>query len=246
MVAYVWRRSGGDDSALYRYVRAPDGRTFAREPDHPLFASHNARPEIRRQCGDGRISNDAFDVLHNPGGTWEYYAAHVEKATDPRAVIRHDNAPGLLRFIGRSTSNDGVHWSPVDVVLRPDYGAGDSYDTQFYGMQVFRYRGFYLGLLHTFHAQSQTIQPEWAWSHNGQNWARTRTPCIPLGDEGAFDSRMILFGSVLLTDDQVVWLYSGYDWRHNGFRNGEVGSSIGRATIRRAELDAWVDTLPQP
>lgn len=245
LVAYTWHRGSSGESALHRYV-SKDGRSFARNPDRPMIAAHNAREDLKQQAGKGRISNDAFDVVRNPDGSWEYFAASIEKATDPRTIVKHDNAAGLLRLIGRSTSPDGVDWSPVDVVLRPDYQHGDPYDSQYYGMQVFRYRRFYLGLLHTFHVQSQTIQPEWAWSHDGENWVRTYVPSIALGDEGTFDSRMILFGSVVVTNDEVVWLYSGYDWRHNAFRKGEVSSSIGRAAISRAELDAWLGALPQP
>ena len=131
-------------------------------------------------------------------------------------------------------------------MLRPDYAFGDPYDTQFYGMQLLRYRGFYLGLLHVFHADSQVIQPEWAWSHDGQSWARTYVPAIALGDEGAFDSRMILFGDLTLTDDELIWLYAGSDWRHNAFQSGQVTTAIGRAALPRKELDAWLDSLPQP
>ena len=64
----------------------------------------------------------------------------------------------------------GAEFSPLEIVLRPDYSFGDSFDTQFYGMHVFRYRKFYLALLFTYHAQSQIIVPEWAWSHDGVSW----------------------------------------------------------------------------
>jgi hypothetical protein len=244
---FVWRNAGGGDSALYRYVSTDDGNTFARSPDRPLIASWSAAAAVKAAAGDGRESNDAFGVVRNADGTWEYFAASIEKAADPRQVFKQDNAPGHVRVIGHATSANGVDWSPVKIVLEPDPAhAGDAWDTQFYGLQVFRRRGFYLGLLHTFHADSQVIQPEWAWSHNGVNWTRTKTPCIPLGDEGRFDSRMIVFGSLVVTDAEVVWLYSGYDRRHNAFREGEVASAIGRATLPLAELDAWLESLPRP
>jgi hypothetical protein len=57
---------------------------------------------------------------------------------------------------------------------------------------------------------------------------------------------MMLFGSVVLTADEVIWLYSGYDWRHNAFKKGEVGAAVGRAVMPRGELDAWVETLAKP
>jgi hypothetical protein len=215
-----------------------------------LIAFHNAKPATKAKAGEGRVSNDAFDLLRNANGSYEYFAAGVKKATDPRTIIPHDNAPGLLREIVHATSSDGINWSAVETIIAPDYDDGDGgrdpFDTQFYGMHVFRRRRFYLGLLHTYHVQSQTIQPEWAWSHNGVNWCRTHTPCIPLGDEGSFDSRMILFGRTVEAEDELVWLYSGYDWRHNAFRKGQVSSAIGRATLPLAELDAWLATLPQP
>jgi hypothetical protein len=245
IILYAWRR---DDSTngLFRYVSSDGGKTFAPDPDHALIAHPFAADAIKRQAGDGCVSNDAFDIIRNDRGTWEYFAACLEKASDPRTIIKHDNAAGWLRFIGRSASADGVHFTPPEIVIQPDYAAGDPFDTQFYGLQVFRRRGFYLGLLHVFHVESQTIQPEWAWSHDGQSWARTNVPCIALGDEGRFDSRMILFGSLTMTADELIWLYSGSNWRHNAFRKGAVTSAIGRATLALKDLDAWLDSLPQP
>jgi hypothetical protein len=212
-----------------------------------VIAAWFANDATKTAAGAGRVSNDAFDVVRNDiDGSYAYFAAFVRKTTDPRQVIKHDNAAGWVRLIGHAGSPDGVKWTPTEIVIEPHHDQGDPWDEQFYGMQVFRYRGFWLGLLFTFHVESQIIQPEWAWSHNGVNWARTRTPCAPLGDEGRFDSRMMLFGSFVVTAEEIVWMYSGYDWRHNAFKKGEVGAAIGRAVLPRTELDAWVQTLPAP
>jgi hypothetical protein len=240
---YAWR--GGAASGLYRYVSDDDGKTFAADPDTALIAAWWTRAA---PAADGRVSNDAFDLLRNERGTWEYFAAKVEKASDPRTIVKADNAAGWIRMIGRATSADGVNFSPVDFVIRPDYAPpmSDPADTQFYGMQVFRRRKFYLGLLHTFHAVSQIIQPEWAWSHDGQSWNRTRVPCISLGDEGNFDSRMIVFGSVVESGDELIWLYAGSNWRHNAYDAKSSVSAIGRATLPLRELDHWLNSLPQP
>ena len=241
IMLYAWH--AGEQSGLYRHVSDDEGKTFVADPNRPLIAAWwtKAAP-----TADGRISNDAFDLVRNERGTWQYFAAVMEKATDPRTIIKQDNAAGYVRLIGRATSADGVEFSALDVVLRPDYAGGDPPDTQFYGLQVFRRRGFYLGLLHTFHAASQIIQPEWAWSHDGQSWNRTRVPCIALGDEGAFDSRMIVFGSVAVSGDELIWLYAGSDTRHNAFKAGQVTSAVGRAALPLSELDHWLDALPQP
>ncbi len=245
IVLYAWRRDD-QTNGLFRYVSSDGGKTFAADPDPALIAHPFAADAVKQQAGDGCVSNDAFDIVRNDRGTWEYFAACLEKASDPRTIIKHDNAAGWVRWIGRAASVDGVRFTPLEIVIRPDYAAGDPFDTQFYGIQVFRRRGFYLGLLHIFHVQSQTILPEWAWSHDGQSWARTGVPCIALGDEGKFDSRMIVFGSVAMTADELIWLYSGSNWRHNAFKNGTVTSAIGRATLALKALDAWLDALPQP
>ena len=149
------------------------------------------------------------------------------------------DAPGnALRVIGRTSSDiDGVTFAPPELVIEPDPQLGDSTRTRFDGITAFRYRDFYLGLVHTSHADARAIQPEWAWSHDGQSWARARTPCISLGDEGSFDCRIIRGGAVTMTDDELVWLYTGSDTR---------GASVGRAALAKADLDAWLDTLPQP
>jgi hypothetical protein len=246
IVMFVWRNAGHGESGLWRFVSTDDGRTFAPLPNRPLMAAWSARPPSKAFAGAGRESNDAFDMVQNPDGSYTYFAACIRKATDPRQIIKHDNIAGWIRLIGRATSRDGIACSPTEIIIEPDYDHGDPWDQQFYGMQVFHYRDFWLGLLHTYHVESQTIEPEWAWSHNGINWTRTRTPCIPLGDEGNFDSRMILFGSIALTDDQVIWLYSGYNWRHNAFKKGAVASAIGRAVLPRKELDKWLDGLASP
>jgi len=246
IIMHVWRADAADDSGLYRYVSRDDGKSFAPDPDGPLMVSNWTKPNRAKLAGEGRVSNDAFDVLLNPDGRWEYFAACLERASDPRKIIKHDNAAGWLRFIGRATSVDGKSFSVPQIVIRAHYDAGDAFDTQFYGLQVIRYRDFYLGLLHTYHVKSQIVQPEWAWSHDGENWVRARVPCISLGDEGSFDSRMIVFGAIVMTDDELIWLYSGSNWRHNAFKLGKVRSCIGRASVSRKDLEAWLATLPQP
>jgi len=246
LIMHVWRRDASDDAGLYRYVSRDDGKTFEAAPAHPLMVSNWTKAKRVAEAGAGHFSNDAFDVLQNEDGTWEYFASCFEKTTDPRLIFKQDNAAGFLRMIGRAISADGDQFSAPEIVIRTDYKHGDALDTQFYGMQVFRRRGFYLGLLQIFHVNSQVIAPEWAWSHDGEDWTRTNVPCISLGDEGAFDNRMIVLGGVVASDKELIWLFAGSDWRHNAFKPGKVRTCIGRATLKAAALDAWLDTLPQP
>jgi hypothetical protein len=107
-------------------------------------------------------------------------------------------------------------------------------------MPVICYRGFYLGLLHVLHEPGGAVQAQWTWSHDGQSWARTATGCISLGDEGSFDSRMILPGEFEMSAEKLMYRYRGCD---NVQRSKPTP---GVATMQRAELDAWLDSLPQP
>jgi len=239
VVLFAWREAP-ERAGLYRYVSS-DGEQFQAEPDRPLISAwwDGAAQQL---TGAGRISNDAFSVLQNDDGTYTYFAAYAVESVDPRTHIAHDNIPGRLRYIARADSPDGIDWTDTQVIIQPDY-AIDAPDTQFYGLNVVPYRGLYLGVLHTYFVESQIIQPEWVWSRDGWEWHRTRTSCISLGDEGSFDSRMIVFGDLELVGDELVWLYSGSDWRHNQHADQYVRTCIGRATVPLRELDRWVDSL---
>jgi hypothetical protein len=178
------------------------------------------------------------------------------KVEQPLAVIQRadgeqerfevaKDGDGISR-IGRSISRDGVTWSALEAVLAPSKDDGDSPDVVFHGLRVVRHRGFYLGLLFVRHAKSGSIYPQWVWSHNGDNWARTASPCIAVGDEGAFDCRAVSSADVVIAQDEMILLYTGSAARHIGDAPRDVASTIGRAVLPLRELDAWLDSLPQP
>jgi hypothetical protein len=169
--------------------------------------------------GDPPAGEESVAIVQNDRGT----------------VERFETSAGGL---SRSASADGRTFGEGELVLQPDERDGDLPGARFVSIRVFRHRGFYLGSLGVAHPGSNAVQPEWIWSHDGQAWARTRTACISLGDEGRFDSRTIAGGEILLKDDVLTWTYVGS--RATGNR------SVGRATLSRRELDVWLDSLPQP
>jgi hypothetical protein len=115
----------------------------------------------------------------------------------------------------------------------------DLHDGEFHSLYPFCYRDFHLGLLHVLHPGSRVVQPEWVWSHNGQNWARTHTPCLALGDELGPDCRMVVVTRVTFTRDTIVC-------HHNGYGRDHENPTPAQATLSVELLDRWLATLPQP
>ena len=240
LVAFIWCDKG-HVSGLFRFV-STDGENFEPAGDRPLIAPHWASPEDLALAGEGRVSNDAYSVLQNPDGSYSYFSAYLQPNTDPRATFADDDLTNYMRVICRADSPDGISWTPTKVIIEPDY-AREPYETQFYGMHVFRHGGLYLGLLHVYLLEQQIIQPQWAWSRDGWDWHRTHTPCIQLGAPGSFDSRMIVFGDTEVCGGELVWLYNGGNWKHDDYARSDVRSCIGRAALPLHELDAWTATL---
>jgi sialidase-1 len=180
-----------------------------------------------------------YDWTNN--GQRDFHLTSLRQRTIPLAWLRGEVTPPVFRKVGEAKATD----VRLDGLV-PYEDAADSHtpDTRFLGVRVFRRRGFYLGLLHVLHVKSQTIQPEWAWSHTGDNWSRTHTSCIAFGDEGSFDTRTILCGDVTKAADELICVYRGSNQRHDGFP--EDNAPAGRATLPLAKLDAWLDSLPQP
>ena len=172
-----------------------------------------------------------------------FHMTSLRQRTIPLAWLRGEVVPPVFRKVGEAKAADvrTDALTPFD-----DDADGDASDARFLGMRVFRRGGFHLGRLHVLHVKSRTIQPEWAWSHTGDNWSRTRTPCIALGDEGSFDTRAILCGDVTQTGDALTCLYRGSNRGHDDSPDNNAPPAIGRAVLPLADLDAWLDSLPQP
>jgi hypothetical protein len=180
--------------------------------------------------------------MQNEDGSYSYFAAYLQRNEDAGTIFADDNLAAFRRVICRSDSADGIQWTPTKIIIEPDY-ATDSRETQFYGMHVFRHRGFFIGLLFTYFLERQIIQPEWVWSRDGWKWQRTYAPCLEMGEEGSFDHRMILFGDTQIVGEELIWLYAGSDWKHNDYASPEVSTRVGYAALSLRELDAWVASL---
>ena len=70
-----------------------------------------------------------------------------------------------FRTIGRSESDDFLHWSTPTEILLPD--GIDLHGDQFYGTHVFKDHGVYFGLLCVYHASSLMRDVQLAFSRDG-------------------------------------------------------------------------------
>ncbi len=160
-------------------------------------------------------------------------APSTAPASQPSPAIIQNDKGTSIRFTAtrdavlRAESSDGEKFANEHRVIE-----SRGVDEEFTGITVFRHRRFYLALFHVRRPASGAIQPEWAWSHDGESWTQTRIAAIALGNEGAFDSREVSPRELIL-GDEVVCSYL-------------AGNKTARAALPLAPLDKWLDALPQP
>ena len=168
------------------------------------------------------------------------------------------------RMIGRTVSDDLVHWSTTQTVIGPD--GVDSPDSEYYSMPVLPYQGWYVGLLYMLHAEpgdpnrprkQGLMDTRLAFSRDGITWQRPddRQPLIARGARGEWDMGMVGPNQGLIEKDGKIWLYySGMTGEHREtkayrkagknaglFAMGRLNSGIGLAWLRQdgfVSLDA--------
>lgn len=169
-------------------------------------------------------SGDVVNFFHDPY-RWRYVATWKTATSRGRAV-------------GVATSPDGLAWTkPVEgaVMFADDL---DSDATQVYGMPVFPYQGYYLGLPWIYHARWPkkdgraadkdlaaaektspcTMDVQFAWSRDLLHWNRppARTSFIPLGRKGEFDASMTYSARApVVVSDKLHFYYGGFTQPHN-------------------------------
>lgn len=209
--------------------------------------AHETDPKRRYKSlswDDGAIA-----VAFSPDGIrWELYTGNpVMRGTgDSHNILPYDDTLGKYvgylrpgreqgegkRVIGYSTSDDFVHWSPIEVILRPDGldPAGD----QFYQMPVIRYEGNYLGFLWVYHnapswpwprdifdrrnlrGSEQTIDTQLTFSRDSKNFVRAgqRDTFLSVGAPGSWDEGMVDVSTVIPHGDELWIYYSGSTAKH--------------------------------
>ena len=211
--------------------------------------------------------NPAVSVAFSPDGVrWTRYEGNpvLTNASDNHFVLGWDENHGkyvayvrpavldgsIIRLIGRSVSDDFIHWTEPQVVVAPN--EEDPPGLEFYGMPVFRYEGLYLGQLWHFYANPEdrplrragTGDVHLAVSRDGIGWERigNGVPFIPLGQPGSFDHGLVYTAKEPLMVGDELWFYYGASDADHGLRRPIIAQdqrpfSIGLAKLR---LDGFV------
>ena len=141
------------------------------------------------------------------------------------------------RWISMTTSEDFVHWSPLDIIINKD--PKDEESTQFYCMMPFPYGDIYLGLLRRFNGWEGTMDTELIWSPDCVRWRRAynRMAFTEPGDIGEFD---FCFGNLanerpFRCGDTLYFACEGRNHIHAPFRcegMRELDMTISVVTLR--------------
>ena len=182
---------------------------------------------------------DVVNVFHDP-----YRGRYV-------ATLKTVTERG--RAVGVATSEDGLAWTKPtpDAVMFADDLDPDA--TQLYGMPVFPYQGYYLGLPWIYHARWPkdrratdealgvaeknspcTMDVQFAWSRDLIHWNRTpaRDHFIPVGRDDEFDASMVVSARApVVVGDKLYFYYGGWKRPHNSPVSNN-SAAIGLATLR--------------
>lgn len=142
------------------------------------------------------------------------------------------------RRVGCAVSSDLIHWSEPQIVFYPD----ENQTNDFYGMDVFRAGGYFLGQVKVFDDDAwETMHVELVHSRDGIRWRRFPTPStfIPVTEPGQPDGYLTYtIQTPVNHGDQTIHYWSGLDYPHDLAR---ARSTIYRGTLRRdgyVSLDA--------
>ena len=226
-----------DRSRLYKSLfyesRDPDGTSnegdgvsVAFSPDGLRWSKHPGNPVITRASDSHTLLG--WDELHRQ------YVAYC------RPSVHEGN---MTRRIGRSVSDDFVHWTDPAEVLVPDQQ--DPPGLQFYNMPVFKYEDLYIGQLAAYHTCPEephirfygTIDIQLAASRDGIRWERVgdRKPFIPNGPPGSIDSGEVYAANAPVRVGDELWFY----YSPCAVEHGPTGRS-GPICLAKLRLDGFV------
>jgi hypothetical protein len=131
---------------------------------------------------------------------------------------------GRERLVAQSQSDDFIHWSPPQILLR-----GEGIRDQIYAMPTWPYEGAYIGFPCIFNKEKDVVTSELAYSANGMDWKRIckGEQWIPLGEglanypNGDYDCGCI-FPAVhpIQRGEQIHVYYGGSNGCHTQMREG--------------------------
>ena len=204
-----------------------------------------------------RENEGAFNVIYDKRtDRFRAYALIRDTDKDARRMIAYTESPRLegpwqpLQPMFRATEAD-------DAVGAERYGAARA---EIHNMSGFRYHNIYIGIPGVLYVTGPgaaeheipidgPIDAQFVCSRDGFHWNYpdgNRTPIIPRGEPGTFDTGMIMGTAVepIITEDAIHWYYTGTEHTHGAMMK-DRHKAIGLAKWRLdgfASLDADTET----
>ena len=144
--------------------------------------------------GYGKMKSGLYVAFSKDGIVWERHTGPVLTTGDRTnllasrdhngkfvAYMRHKDMMKLhrARSVWRIESDDFLHWTEPESVLRQDLL--EDPNTELYGMSVFPYSDFYIGMLERWYDNPDVIEVQPAWSYDGHSWHRPATRSAFIG-----------------------------------------------------------------
>ena len=197
----------------------------------------------------GFPSEDDF-VMHREAEDYIHRYLKVPKYVHTRALRLYAwSGVGCNRRIARAESDDFLHWTLPETVIRPD----ELDPPKFYNIKAGMYHRMYFGTLQVFQAWNYSRFPgdplqepevtdiQLTFSRDGKKWDRlaNRPNFIPRGIMGAFDGGLIMTSAPPLveSEDHIFIFYTGSQFSHL-VAGGE--RAIGVARLPKERLVARV------
>ena len=214
------------DRGVYRY-HSSDGLHW--QPDVGPVLVNSPDPLVTNGTADG------YFIYRQLDGSYVIYHK-TSMRSFPGAIIPYELGAGGCRVLVRRTSEDGVHWSPHEPCLAPDWR--DPADTQFMEMSVTPMAGGYVGVLTVYRTGNQTLEFQFAASRDGRYWWRPdRRACVPQPPLGDYGGGMMWGSHHMIEDgDELHYYYGGMLGLHGDMLSTEEADLAAKAGRRYRKL----------
>ena len=211
------------------------------------FIDDKGDPEERVKTLVGHLNKPGYMLSSPDGVKWKQHPDadwHPLRAPDPPSwtfwneiresyVITTRPEHGDRRITLVET-RDWKNFTTPELAMQTD--SLDAPLTQIYGMPVFPYEGYYIGLVWLFHCVPEPsnkylgghLDCELAYSVNGWHFQRgIRSPFIPNGIPGSPDSGVVYPSSMVRRDDGAIFIYaSACTLEHGHTPEGDTGTLV--------------------
>jgi hypothetical protein len=200
---------------------------------------------IYRLSGDGGIG--LYAAFSSDGVAWNPVPGPVAPSLGDRtnAMFTRDKAGKYVvltrkrdmmqryktRCVYRIESDDFIHWSPAELVLKPDLADGPN--MQFYSMTGFEYGDQYLGCVERMHTVPDVLDIELTTSRDGCHWQRIQPRQAFIAREKDWEGNWVHVPSnpPIKYQGRLWWFYCGRHYRHGAMdphRDGRIGMATSR------------------